>query len=62
MKAVVRKKTWVVVFSHSGKKGGKTDSVGLGGLDSFVVVHVATDRISSPLFGFSTSSVQCTHS
>jgi hypothetical protein len=43
VKAVARKKTWVVVFVHSGKKGGKTKSVGLGGLHSFVVLHVARE-------------------
>jgi hypothetical protein len=43
VKAVARKKTWVVVFVHSGKKGGKTESVGLGDLHSFVVVHVARE-------------------
>ncbi len=43
MKAVVRKKTWVVVFLHSGKKGGKQTAWISAACTSFVVVHVARE-------------------
>jgi len=43
IKAVVRKKTWVVVFLHSGKKGGKQTAWIWAACTSFVVVHVARE-------------------